>query len=146
MSPFVNKRRHVPVCISQGIPRIRVFPEGEGRKFKITKLIIYCLPCVPGIVALIPKNIEPLIIFLFLLSLYEPLKLGIYQKIKPRAHFSGVLSFFPACFRVRFFYFIRVTFLGTLCIINMKKLLFRPMNFMLYNWYKILTLLIRTLL
>ncbi len=46
--------------------------------------------------AFIDKHIEPLF-FLFFLSLFEPLKLGIYQKFKAPAHLPLYILFSPAC-------------------------------------------------
>ncbi len=50
-----------------------------------TKISKPLIPCVPWIVAFIPKNIEPLIFYLFLLSLFEPPMLRIHQKFKAQA-------------------------------------------------------------
>ncbi len=71
--------------------------------------------------------------FLFLLSLFEPLQLGIFKKkLRPKPicqHafvFPGVFSWFPA----HIYYFIRVTIPGTLCIIFscFYRLLWKPLN------------------
>jgi hypothetical protein len=43
------------------------------------------LPGVPGILTFIEKNIEPLIFYLFSLSLFEPLMLRFHQKFKTQA-------------------------------------------------------------
>ncbi len=80
-------------------------------------LVMGFLPCVPGIVAFIPKNIEPLIFFSSYSLCPNHFSWEFTKKIKAWAHL-------PACIHVSRhafvipgarFYFIRVTIPGTLC-------------------------------
>ncbi len=108
----------------------------------------FLLPCVPGIVAFIAKNMEPLICFLFLLSWFEPLKLGIYKKLRSepicRHEFviPRVLLWFPATdlnyrsvFPACVLYFIRVMIPGTLCSLADSILVINCKNPMPKNFY-----------
>ncbi len=92
-------------------------------------LSIFVRPCVPGIVAFIAKNIEPLIFF----SSYSLCSNHLnweFTKNQGPSPFAGMHLWFPACFRDSrpqtltlglcsrraFLYFIRVTIPGTLWI------------------------------
>ncbi len=76
--------------------------------------------CVPGIVAFIPKNIEPLFFFSSYSLCLNRLSWEFTKKLRPEP-ICWRAFVFPACFcdsRHAFFYFIRVTIPGTLCRID----------------------------